>query len=60
MHAFRTYIFAKAYTRCSAVWLRYLTYLFLLAIDTDFVSLEILRNRIKAIDNLFYHKLRLF
>jgi len=27
MHAFRTYIFAKAYTRCSAVWLRQLTYL---------------------------------
>jgi len=22
MHAFRTSIFAKAYTRCSAVWLR--------------------------------------
>jgi len=24
MHAFRTYIFAKAYTRCIAVWLRQL------------------------------------
>jgi len=22
MHAFRDYIFSKAYTRCSAVWLR--------------------------------------
>jgi len=29
MHAFRTFIFAKAYrpTRCSAVWLRELAYL---------------------------------
>jgi len=27
MHAFRTYIFAKAYTRCIAIWLRELTYL---------------------------------
>jgi len=32
MHAFRTYIFAEAYTRCSAVWLRQLIYLLISSI----------------------------